>query len=170
MFGWAGSLLLHRLFSVAVSGGCSLVAGAASHCCGFSSCGAQALDLWVSVVVALGSRAQGQYLWCMGLAAPWHVRSSWTRNRTHVSCIGRRILYHWATREASQILFDQRLVYTVILSHHLGFLMLQFYSWAFIPIDYILKLEWLFDMPKFLCIFQAKTATQKCLLLPLPGP
>ena len=26
--------------------------------------------------------------------------SSWSRNRTWVSCIGRRILYHWATREA----------------------------------------------------------------------
>ena len=26
--------------------------------------------------------------------------SSWTRDQTHVSCIGRRILYHWVTREA----------------------------------------------------------------------
>ena len=26
--------------------------------------------------------------------------SSWTRNQTHVSCIGRRILFHWVTREA----------------------------------------------------------------------
>ena len=26
--------------------------------------------------------------------------SSWPRDRTHVSCIGRWILYHWATREA----------------------------------------------------------------------
>ena len=26
--------------------------------------------------------------------------SSWTRNQTWVSCIGRQILYHWATREA----------------------------------------------------------------------
>ena len=25
--------------------------------------------------------------------------SSWTRDQTHVSCIGRRVLYHWATRE-----------------------------------------------------------------------
>ena len=25
---------------------------------------------------------------------------SWPRDQTHVSCIGRRILYHWATREA----------------------------------------------------------------------
>ena len=26
--------------------------------------------------------------------------SSWTRDQTHISCIGRWILYHWATREA----------------------------------------------------------------------
>ena len=35
----------------------------------------------------------------MGLVAPQHVGSSWTRGRTHVPCIGRRILNHWATRE-----------------------------------------------------------------------
>ena len=29
--------------------------------------------------------------------------SSWPRNRTQISCTGRQILYHWATREA---LFD----------------------------------------------------------------
>ena len=26
--------------------------------------------------------------------------SSWVRDRTHISCIGRWVLYHWATREA----------------------------------------------------------------------
>ena len=26
--------------------------------------------------------------------------SSWPRDQTHVSCIGRRMLYHWATKEA----------------------------------------------------------------------
>ena len=29
-----------------------------------------------------------------------HVGSSWTRDGTRVSCTGRPILYHWATREA----------------------------------------------------------------------
>ena len=29
-------------------------------------------------------------------------RPSWPRNRTHVSCIGRQTLYHWATWEAPQ--------------------------------------------------------------------
>ena len=32
--------------------------------------------------------------------APWHVGSSWIRDETHVSGIGRWILYHWATRAA----------------------------------------------------------------------
>ena len=37
----------------------------------------------------------------MGLAALRHVgSSSLTRDLTHVFCIGRHILYHWATREA----------------------------------------------------------------------
>ena len=36
----------------------------------------------------------------MGLVAPHHVGSCRIRDQTHVSCIGRQILYHWATREA----------------------------------------------------------------------
>ena len=47
-----------------------------------------------------GSRVQAQQLWCMGLVALRHVGSSWTRARTHVPCIGTRILNHCATREA----------------------------------------------------------------------
>ena len=35
----------------------------------------------------------------MGLVVPLHVGSSWTRARTCVCCIGRRILNHCATRE-----------------------------------------------------------------------
>ena len=44
-------------------------------------------------------------MWHTGLVAPWHVGSSWTRTRTHVPCIGRRILNHCATREAPQGFF-----------------------------------------------------------------
>ena len=36
----------------------------------------------------------------MGLVASQHVGSSWTRDQTHISCIGRWILYHSTTREA----------------------------------------------------------------------
>ena len=46
-----------------------------------------------------GSRAGVQQLQCAGLVAPPHVESSWTRNRTCVSCIGRRILNSWTIRE-----------------------------------------------------------------------
>ena len=34
------------------------------------------------------------------VAMPSSRRSSWHRDRTRVSCTGRRVLYHWATREA----------------------------------------------------------------------
>ena len=30
----------------------------------------------------------------------WHEGSSWIGDRTRVSCIGRQLLYHWATQEA----------------------------------------------------------------------
>ena len=43
-----------------------------SLCRGFSCCGTQA-----------------QYLWRTGLVAPQHVGSSWTRDRTCLSCTGR---------------------------------------------------------------------------------
>ena len=41
----------------------------------------------------------------MGLVAPRHVGSSRTRAQTRVSCIGRRILDHCATREAPGFIF-----------------------------------------------------------------
>ena len=48
--------------------------------------------------------------WFMDLVAPQHVGSSQTRDRTHVSCIGRHILYHWATREAFEFIFKGRII------------------------------------------------------------
>ena len=74
----AGSSLLHMSFLR-----CS---ARASPCSGFS-CEAQALDARASVV------------WHTGLVAPWHVGSSRTKDRTHVSWIARRILNHWTTRK-----------------------------------------------------------------------
>ena len=44
-------------------------------------------------------------MWLTGLVAPWHVGSSQTRARTRVSCIGRQILNHCATREAPVYFF-----------------------------------------------------------------
>ena len=79
---------------------------------GFSCCGMQAQQLWL-----VGSRAQAQQLWLTGLVAPWHVGSSWTRARTCVPCIGRRILNHCATREVPAPAFlKERKVITCPLS------------------------------------------------------
>ena len=59
----------------------------------------------------MGSRASGFSIfsawawlwWCTGLVAPWHVESSWTRDRTHVPCIGRWLLNHRTTRDVSNM-------------------------------------------------------------------
>ena len=89
MFGCVGSSFLReglpRLWQV---GATLHRAAQASHHRGLSRCGAQAPD------------AQAQQLWLTGPAAPRHVGSSQARARTCVSCIGRQILNHCATREA----------------------------------------------------------------------
>ena len=59
-----------------------------------------AQQLWLS-----GSGALAQQLWHVGLVAQQHVGSSWIRNQTHVSCVGRHILYRWATRETQRLFF-----------------------------------------------------------------
>ena len=40
-----------------------------------------------------------QQLWLTGLAALWHVLSSWTADQTCVPCSGRWILNHWTSQE-----------------------------------------------------------------------
>ena len=61
-------------------------------CWVFTALGSSQLpELWFPVSAAVA----------VGLAAPRHVGSSWIRDWTCVSCISRRILYHWATRDAS---------------------------------------------------------------------
>ena len=95
-------LLLLRLFSSCGKWGLLSSGSAwASHRGGFFCHGARALGAQASVVVArgcssCGSRPQEHRLssWCMGLAAPQHMGSSWIRDRTWVLCIGRRALYH----------------------------------------------------------------------------
>ena len=79
----------------------------ASPCSGVSDRGAWALGhsgfsswgMWAQLWF-LGSRAQAQFLWHMRLLGLQHVGSFQIGDRTHVSCIGRWTLYHWATREA----------------------------------------------------------------------
>ena len=84
---------------------------ARSPCClqAFSSCGEQGLLLaavhrLLTAVASLGAEHRlwmhrVQQLWHTGLVALQHVETSWTRDWTHVPCIGRRILIHFTTRE-----------------------------------------------------------------------
>ena len=53
----------------------------------------------------VGSRAQAQWLWHMGLVVSRHVESSQTMDQTHVPCIGTEILNHWTTREVQVTCF-----------------------------------------------------------------
>ena len=95
LFSYAGSSLLLRLCSSwgeqVLLSGCSVLA---SRCVGFS-CGTRALGCLLA-----------QQLWHKDSTAPRHMGSSWTRNQTHISCIGRQILYHRTTREADLYLVD----------------------------------------------------------------
>ena len=96
------SAAVHRLSPAAANEGTPHRNAQASHCSSLSRRGAQAPGAWASVAVAhLSSScgAQAQQLWRMGLVAPRHVGSSWTRAQTHVPCISRRTPNHCATRE-----------------------------------------------------------------------
>ena len=79
------------------------------------------LSLWCRDSLAVKHElysVQAQLLWCMDLAALWHVGSSWTRDPIHVPCIGRWILNHRTTREAPVIFFIKSVshfIFTVYL-------------------------------------------------------
>ena len=64
---------------------------------------------WAQYLQLAGSGAQAQSLWRLGLVAPWHVGSSWTRDQTHVPCIGRQILNHWPPKKVLFLLFFDRI-------------------------------------------------------------
>ena len=90
IYGCIGSLLLHMgfLWSLCSFRGYSLLRWA-----GFSL-------RWLLLLRSTGSR-------CAGLVVPWHVGSFRTKARSHVPCIGRWILNHWATREVPGYSFQQ---------------------------------------------------------------
>ena len=64
---------------------------------------------------------QAQKLRLMDLAGLRHVGSSGTRDQIRVSCIGRQILYHWATREAPSINIYIRYISSVQFSRSVMF-------------------------------------------------
>ena len=86
----------------------------------FSSCGKQMLLSscvyvgfslqWLLLLWSMVSRAHRlQHLWYISLLAPRYVESSWTRNWTHVPCIGRQIPINCSTRESHLFLFLKQL-------------------------------------------------------------
>ena len=102
IFGCAGSSLLLGIFSSCdkreLLFSCIVWA---SHCGSFSCCRVWALGhTGFSRLQFLASRAQAQWSWYTGFVALQHVESSLTRDWTLVSCFGRQILNHWATRSA----------------------------------------------------------------------
>ena len=114
-FGGAGSLLLCGLSVIAVSGHYSLLAmhgllmrsfpllqSSTSRACRLSNCSSRALEHRLS-----GSR---------------HVGSLQTKDQTCVAYTGRWILYHWAAREASQIMF-------FLMTYHLLDSSFQIFKW-----------------------------------------
>ena len=68
---------------------------------GYSLLRCTGLSLWWPLLLrSTGSRRVGFSSWgARGLVALQHVGSSWTRARTRVPCIGRRILNHCTARE-----------------------------------------------------------------------
>ena len=108
IFGCDPSSLLHWLFSSCGEQGLLSSCGAQDSCCnGFPcrACGQQAFPHMSSGVVLLRSRAQAQQLWCAGLAASRRVGSSQIRGWTHVSYIGKWVLYHRDAKEGPKYLF-----------------------------------------------------------------
>ena len=84
----------------------------------------------------MGARAQAQWLWRMGLVALQHVRSSQIRFGTHVFCIGRQILSHWAIRESpGWVSFWTNLFLSLFSSKH--------HFWASFCPSLLLPLSWL---------------------------
>ena len=169
ILGCARSLLVCPAFSSCSRQGLLVSCGAwASHCgdvsrcrvwalwpAGFSGCSTDAQYLPFP-----GSRAQAQDLWGTGLVALQLVGASRPRDQTCVSCIGKWVLYHWATREApwvsrvkfckNQMPFDLAYYLLRILSStkeknffsSLLFLFFKFFSFIFISWGLIILQYW----------------------------
>ena len=128
IFCCAESSLLHGLFSSWGEWGLPYDCGVqTSHCGGFSCWVARALGCMGFSNCGPGLQGAGSTLWCTGLIVPWYVGSSRTRDGTHVSCIGRRILYHRAIREAQ--------VYFHMFKDHLQFFCAQLCPTPHNPMD-----------------------------------
>ena len=102
IFGCTGSSLVHGLFSSCGHWGSSLVAVHGLLIAVAALVGVHRLqgvrasvvcNSWAQQLGLTDSGTQTQHL-CMGLVALWHVGLSQVRDQTHVSFIGKCILYH----------------------------------------------------------------------------
>ena len=101
-FGRAGPSLLRGPFSSCGEYVASLsLQSTGSRWTGFRRCRTWAQALWHSGSVAVHT----------GLVALRHVEFSTTRDQTCVSCIGRQILCHWATRESPRPVFWEQIFF-----------------------------------------------------------
>ena len=137
IFGSAGSSLLCKLLSRCHAW--------ASRCRGFPCCRAQALGcagfrscgIWAPQVQLPGSGAQAQQL--VAHKAQLLVGSPQIRDQTPVSCIGRHVLFHWATREPLLFCWEVH-----------SFLIFSCHSLRFIACMYV----WMNPIHWDYCIFQ----------------
>ena len=79
---------------------------------GYSSSRCMSFSLWWLLLWSKGSRAGGpHWLWHTGLAVvtqgllgALHAESSWTKDRTHIRCVGRQSSIHCTTKELPRAL------------------------------------------------------------------
>ena len=77
-------------------------AGATTRCGAWAShCGGLPREAWALGWEGFSSCSSWalENLWHTGFDVLWHVGSSQTGDQTRISCLGRRVLYHWATME-----------------------------------------------------------------------
>ena len=90
----------------------------ASHCGNFSCCSPGSRACRLQQLQLAGSRAPAQQLQPTDLVALLHVKSSQTRDRTPVPCIGRQVFNHWTIREIPRLLFDYGIPSGILVGVH----------------------------------------------------
>ena len=73
--------------------------------------------LWLLLLRGTGSKGvrRLQYLWLTGLTVRRHMGSSRIQDGSHVSCLGRWILYDWVTRETKEAIYLH--IFYIVMHH-----------------------------------------------------
>ena len=61
---------------------------------------------WLLLLWRMGSRVWASGVVVLGLVAPRHVESSWTRDGNCVHCVGKWVLFHFVTRDVPESYSD----------------------------------------------------------------